>query len=115
MIYLYFKKYINIFIIALLLSSATSCGGGFYAPYTVRTEVPDGPPEYKSGFRAGCRSGLSSSRKFANAYVYGVSYGSGAYHHDQRFIDGWQHGMFSCVIQAAVFVRSSSGEFAPLQ
>lgn len=92
----------------------TSCHG-FYEPFTLRMDVPEGPPEYKSGFRAGCRSGLGV-RSFANAFVYKNDYGTGVYQHDPRFIAGWQHGWFSCVIHAATFAaRPPTHDFAPLE
>ena len=62
-------------------------------------DLPDGPPEYKAGWRAGCRSGLSATGRgmFNNSFVYpSVDYGNGAYHHDGLFVSGWLDAAFTC-------------------
>ena len=72
---------------------------GMYQPYTMALDLPDGPPEYKAGWRAGCRSGLSAGGRgfFANSFVYpNVDYGDGVYHHDSLFVSGWLDAAFTC-------------------
>lgn len=105
------KKYI---IFSLFTFVIASCHG-FYEPITLNMEIPEGPPEFKAGFRSGCRAGLSSrSYGFANSVIYPADYGNGIYLHDQRFTDGWRIGLFTCVIHASVFT-GGPGNFAPLE
>lgn len=102
-------------LVILLFFFIASCKG-FYEPVTLDVEIPDGPAEYKSGWRAGCRSGLAASRaNFANSFVYNVDFGTGIYTHDSLFARGWGNGWFACVIHASTFVQMPSMQFGPLQ
>ena len=92
------KLFLNI----VILFSLSSCAG-FYEPITLDLEVPDGPPDYRAGWYDGCRSGLSVKR-FANAFVYDVSFGSGAHQHSPLYQSAWGSGWFSCYIGANTFV-----------
>ena len=91
---------------------------GFHAPLTLKMTAPDGPPEYKAGWAAGCRSGLTLKR-FANSAVYqdgqGVYFGNGVYQHDSVFQSGWSHGWFSCVIHTGVLNGQGIIGKAPLE
>jgi len=109
-----FAKLARVFIALALAMILSSCEHGFYEPITLNVDIPDGPPEYRSGFRGGCRSGLGT-RTFSNSFVYKPDYGTGIYQHDQRFIDGWRHGWFSCVIHAAIFTAYPHSQYAPMQ
>jgi hypothetical protein len=117
---------ITIFLLLLCLPLATtSCRMpdtfGFYQPITLSTAVPDGPPEYKAGWYAGCKSGLAArhSSSFANAWVYqegkGPEFGSGVYQHDPAYQTGWGQGWFSCAIHSSTFTSINSTKFGPLE
>jgi hypothetical protein len=116
-------KNLKIFLLLLLTSLIlSSCRmpetAGFYNPITMNVTVPDGPPEYKAGWYAGCKSGLGV-KSFANAWVYqdkaGGTFGSGVYHHDPNFQTGWGQGWFSCSIHSGMFVNEHSTKYGPLQ
>lgn len=102
----------NMFLL-VFLAVISSCRG-FYEPITLDLEIPEGPPEYQSGWRSGCRSGLAT-RSFANAFVYAPDYGSGVYHHDSAFSTGWSQGWFACVIHMSNFAARPSMEYGPFQ
>ena len=104
---LFLRKY-TYFVIFVLASSCR----GFYEPITLDMKIPDGPPEYQSGFRSGCRSGLAT-RNFTNSFVYNPDFGSGVYHHESAYATGWSQGWFACVIHQSTFV--GMGEFWPLE
>ncbi len=112
------NKILNIVAIILLL---TSCRGvdnmGFYQPITMDLKVPDGPPEFKAGWHAGCKSALAN-RGFQNSFVYqekqGPDYGSGVYQHDPYFQTGWRTAFFACVTYIGGFVGMPSMQNAPL-
>ena len=79
--------------------------------------VPDGPPEFKAGWYAGCKSG-ASLKTFANNAVFqkksGPDIGSGVYTHDPVYQSAWGQGWFACSIYIGNFVGRSSMEFSPL-
>lgn len=92
---------------------------GFYQPITLEVAVPDGPPEYKAGWHAGCSSGMGL-KTFANAQAKyknskGTDFGSGVYQHDQIFQLAWGHGFFACAIHAGTFVEYNAMRHGPLQ
>jgi hypothetical protein len=103
------------FLIAAIILSTNSCrlpdSAGFYQPITLRLSVPDGPPEYKAGWHAGCKSALAT-KGFANAFVYqegkGPDFGNGIYQHDPVFQTAWGQGWFSCALHVAQFVGTSN-------
>lgn len=80
--------------------------------------VPDGPPEYKSGWYAGCKTALGA-KVFANAWVYqdgkGPEFNTGVYQHDPMFQTGWGQGWFACSLHVGQFVAFHSMQNAPLQ
>ncbi|NBX52242.1 MAG: hypothetical protein EBT63_01130 [Proteobacteria bacterium] len=90
---------------------------GFYQPITMDLRVPDGPPEFKAGWHAGCKSALAN-RNFANSFVYQENYGShfgtGVYQHDTAFQTGWRMAFFSCVAHTSTFVSFNSMQHGPL-
>ena len=90
---------------------------GFFQPITIDLRVPDGPPEFKAGWHAGCKSALAN-RGFANSYIYqedsGPNYGSGVYQHDSAFQTGWRVAFFSCVTHASTFTSYHSMQHSPL-
>lgn len=110
------------FLIIILLSLLFSCRIpghiGFNQPITMSMAVPDGPPEFKSGWYHGCISGLGNKR-FANSFIYqgekGVDFGNGLYQHDPVFQTAWSQGWFACTIHSAIFTARSSMQFGPLQ
>lgn len=95
-----------------LLFLTTACG--FFQPYTLSLETPDGPPEYKAGWHAGCRTALSQ-HVFANAFVYSADYGSGIYQHDRMFQTGWSQAFFSCKMHVANFLNYRMMRDGPLE
>lgn len=106
-----FKFMAKIFLILLSLTLA-SCrmpeSFGFYQPFTMSLEVPDGPPEYKAGWYGGCKSGLMEAR-FANAAAayktkMGPEFVNGVYQHDPAYQTGWGQGWFACVMHTGYFV-----------
>lgn len=84
-----------------------SCrNNGLYQNYTMALELPEGPPEYKAGWRAGCRSAMADAGRgfYANSFVYpNVDYGDGSYHHDGAFVTGWLDAAFTCFENASTF------------
>ncbi len=116
-----FHKMIKNFLIILFIVTVSACrmpdNFGFFQPITMSLEVPDGPPEYKAGWYAGCKSGLSSSY-FTNSWIYGANYGSeigpdvgtGTYQHDSAFQTGFGQGIFACYTHAIGFVDFGSFE-----
>jgi len=116
-----FIKALKFIVIFFLFSSIFSCRGldnfGFFQPITMDLKVPDGPPEFKAGWHAGCKTALAA-RNFQNAFVYqdqyGPNYGSGVYQHDPAFQLGWRTAFFSCVTHVGFFVSFNSMQHAPL-
>ncbi len=90
---------------------------GFWNPITLDTRVPDGPPEFKAGWYAGCKTG-SSLKSFANNTVFqkdsGPDIGSGVYTHDPVYQSAWGQGWFACAVYSGTFAARSSLEFSPL-
>jgi len=116
------KKYqISKISVMILFLTLYSCRGvdnmGFYQPITMDLKVPDGPPEFKAGWHAGCKSSLAN-RGFQNSFVYqedqGPDYGSGVYQHDPYFQTGWRVAFFSCTAYIGSFVGMPSMQHAPL-
>lgn len=110
------KKFL---IILTALLSLSSCrwpeSFGFYQPITMSLATPDGPPEYKAGWHAGCQTALAN-KAFANAFVYGgPNFGSGVYQHDSAYQTGWGQGWFACVLHIGDFVDFNSMKFGPLE
>ena len=93
----------KILLITLIITSLFSCRKteslGFYQPIMMRLAVPDGPPEFKAGWHAGCRSGMLY-KVFANSWVYQegefVDFGSGIYTSSPIFRDAWRDAYYAC-------------------
>ncbi len=81
-------------------------------------KAPDGPPEYKAGWYAGCKTALGNEA-FTNAWVHqspnGPEFGSGVYQHDPMFQTGWGQGWFACVLHIGQFVNFNSMKHGPLE
>ncbi len=79
--------------------------------------VPDGPPEFKAGWRDGCRSGLANG-SFLNSAVYlskeGASF-SPVYTHDPQYRSAWGNAFWVCTGYALQFTGFNSMQRAPLQ
>lgn len=111
-------KLLTILFSAFLMAWLGSCtmpeSFGFYQPITLNLAVPDGPPEYKAGWHAGCRTGLGN-KSFVNSMVYqgkkGPDFGSGVYQHDAVFQTGWGQGFLACVLRAAQFTGDDFRSF----
>jgi hypothetical protein len=90
---------------------------GFYQPVMMELAVPDGPPEYKAGWHAGCKTALSN-KAFANASVYqddkGATFGKGVYNHDPMYQTAWGQAYFACYTTVSEFVGRPVMQFAPL-
>ena len=112
---------ISILILTFLAFALSACvmpnHSGFYNPVSLSMEVPDGPPEYKAGWHAGCKTG-SALKSFANNAVFqkngGPDFGSGVYAHDPVYQTGWGQGWFACSIYIGNFVANHSMRFSPL-
>lgn len=109
-------------VLMLLFVVLSSCrmpdNWGFYQPITLRLEAPDGPPAYKTGWYAGCKTALGT-KVFQNAFVYGdgegrPNFGSGIHQHDPLFQIAWGQGWFGCREHTNTFVRFSSFEHSAL-
>ena len=92
----------------LFLSLACSCNPfdhiGFNQPLTIRMTVPDGPPEFKAAWYAGCKSALASSKTFSNTFIYDYEFGSGVYQHDPVYQTVWAQAYFNCSAHAKTFM-----------
>jgi len=98
---------------AAILIMISSCrmptNFGFYQPITMDMNVPDGPPEFKAGWRDGCRSGLSNG-SFLNSSVYLTKEGpsfSSVYTHDDRYRSAWSNAYYTCMSYGSSFVAGS--------
>lgn len=108
------KKVLLISIMFFLFSCRSN---GFYQPYTMSLDLPDGPPEYKAGWRAGCRTAMSTAGRgfFANSVVYpNVDFGDGTSHHDPLFVSGWLDAAFTCFESGSSFGGIKGVFTAPL-
>jgi hypothetical protein len=114
------SKIVKIRVLLLILLFGSSCNlpdnFGFYQPITLRMTVPDGPPEFKAGWYAGCKSALIGAKSFANAFVYDkLDFGSGVYQHDPVYQAAWGQSFFSCGAHSASFVEHSVYSRGPLE
>jgi len=109
----------NLFILLIVICTA-SCNApdnmGFYQPVTLRMTVPDGPPEFKAGWYAGCKTALGMGKGFANSWVYGgADFGTGVYQHDPVYQSAWSTAYFNCVTHANNFTDYYSMIRGPLE
>ncbi len=111
------KCYILFVFLLTLCSCHLPDNMGFYQPITLKMTIPDGPPEYKAGWHAGCKTAMGA-KVFANAFVHqdekGGTFGSGIYQHDPLFQAAWSHAWFSCITHTNSFVNNHSMKRAPL-
>jgi hypothetical protein len=100
----------------ILFSCRMPTNFGFYQPITMDMNVPDGPPEFKAGWRDGCRSGLANG-SFLNSSVYltekGASFSS-IYRDDAKYRSAWGNAYWVCMTYGSTFVGSNSMQLAPL-
>ncbi len=125
-----FNKFYSIFLMGKICLTAallilSSCrmptNFGFYQPITMDMNVPDGPPEFKEGWRDGCRSGLANGN-FLNSDVYltkeGASFSSiysDSNHSDNaKYRSAWGNAYWVCMTYGSTFVSSNSMQFSPL-
>lgn len=111
-----FKNIFRLLALAILCSCSFSDHSGFYNPITLKMTVPDGPPEYKAGWYAGCKTG-GSMGNFANNWVYrkgSPDFGSGVYQHDSVYQTGWGQGYYACSVHIANFLKFFPSQNAPL-
>ncbi len=76
---------------------------GFYKPYTIKMDIPDGPPEFQAGWHDGCSSALYTAG-FQNARFYPLTMGSGIYQHDPIYQMAYGKALFSCATMQGDFV-----------
>lgn len=111
------KKLFVIMFLSLISACYKPDHSGFYNPITFSMTVPDGPPEYKAGWYAGCKTG-SSLKTFANNSVFrkdaGPDFGSGVYAHDSLYQSGWGQGWFACSNHIGMFSERLMGGY-PLE
>ena len=112
------KSFLFIALILVLFSCRMPDNFGFMQPFTLSTVAPDGPPEYKAGWYAGCRSAMGFNA-FANGIWYkskkGAEFGNGVYQHDPGFQTGWGQGYVGCYTYNWGFVNNNANKFGPLQ
>lgn len=114
-------KKLQIFIILsfCLFSCRPPDHSGFYQPITLPLATPDGPPEYKAGWHAGCKAGLAQ-KAFANSEVYLdqnslPDVGSGVYQHDKAYQIGFGQAIFACWGHMLTFVHLNANSRGPLE
>ncbi len=103
-------------ILIMISSCRMPTNFGFYQPITMDMNVPDGPPEFKAGWRDGCRSGLSNG-SFLNSAAYLTKEGpsfSPVYTHDGQYRSAWGNAYYTCMAYSSNFVGLNSMERAPL-
>jgi hypothetical protein len=83
-----------VFLICLFLMIS---GCNFYTPMGMPMEIPDGPPEFKAGWRDGCITGIATG-KYSNSSVYSPTFGSGIYQHDKIYQRGWSSAFYTCYV-----------------
>ena len=113
-----YRIIIPILILAFFTSSCRKTDSlGFNQPILLELDVPDGPPEYKAGWYAGCKSAVAV-RAFANSWVYqqgkGPEFGSGVYNHDPAYQTGWGQAWCACVTSIGTFTTYHPMERYPL-
>lgn len=103
------EKFLLILTTLFLLSSCHLPNNfGFYQPITMDLDAPDGTPEFKAGWRDGCRSGAATGG-FANGTVYRSEAGptfSPVYQHSGDYKNGWGNAYWACY---GYIVHSVSG------
>lgn len=98
------KKLILMISLSVVFSCNLPDNMGFYQPITMRMIVPDGTPEFKAGWYAGCKTALGVGKNFANGWVYdGPDFGSGVYQHDPVYQSAWTNAYFNCVTHTIQF------------
>lgn len=111
------KKIIFLTLIILNCSCRLPTNFGFYQAITLDTRSPDGPPEYKAGWRDGCRSAISQGT-FLNSTVYQTKAGptfSPVYTHDSNYQAGWGQAFWACLGHHSNFVNSTVMHSYPLE
>ncbi len=94
---------------------------GFYQPITMNLDVPEGPPEYKAGWYAGCNSAIATKglSGFANGYTVETGsnpdLGNGIYQHDPVYQTAWGQAWFACRFYIQDFVDMHTMQYGPLQ
>ncbi len=110
------------FAISALILFCSACrmpdNFGFYQPVMMELSVPDGPPEYKAGWYAGCKTALSN-KAFANSAIYqddkGATFGNGIYSHDSMYQTAWGQAYFACYTTVSEFTGKGATQFSPLE
>jgi len=74
MLYNLIRNILFLLILTISFSCRLPTNFGFNQPITLDLTVPDGPPEFKAGWYAGCNTALGN-KYFANSFVYGGKYG----------------------------------------
>ncbi len=111
------KKLIFFGLILCCFSCRLPTNFGFYQPITMDLTAPDGTPEYKAGWRDGCRSAIANGT-FLNSAVYQSKAGptfSPVYQHDSQYQAGWGQAWYACMSYNSAFVNYNSMRHAPLQ
>jgi hypothetical protein len=98
-----------LFILLLLASCGTDGNWGFFQPINMELNVPKGPPEFKAGWYAGCRSALSQNAFYNSSFFYKdggtPNFGSGIYQNNPVYQSAWSQAYFNCMVHAATFNR----------
>lgn len=100
------QKYLTLLLL-FLCSCHNEGNWGFFQPPGLNIYVPEGPPEFKAGWYAGCRSSLSQN-SFYNASIFykergGPNFGSGMYQNHPIYQSSWSTGYANCQIYIATF------------
>lgn len=103
-------------VLLILSSCRMPTNFGFYQPITMDMNIPDGTPEFKAGWRDGCRSGLANG-SFLNSSAYltkeGASF-SPVYTHDGQYRTAWSNSFYVCMVYGSKFVEFNSMQYGPL-
>ena len=112
------RKFLLITAALILISSCRMpTNFGFYQQITMDMNVPDGTPEFKAGWRDGCRSGLANG-SFLNSAAYLTESGpsfSPVYTHNGQYNTAWGNAYWACTGSSMSFTNFNSMMHAPLQ
>ncbi len=101
------KKYLIILLLLFFCQCHQEGNWGFFQPPGLNIYVPEGPPEFKAGWYAGCRSSLSQNA-FYNASIFykekrTANFGSGIYQNNSTYQNAWGNGYLNCQTYIATF------------
>lgn len=97
------KTKIQAVILAVVVTnSLTACGSAkayslFTKPYTLDTQVPEGPENYQTGWKDGCESGMSANNTNLHMTLGSQRFViNNNYRNDQLYNIAWQYAYNHC-------------------